>query len=648
VWTLRHRGTGGRGFARAFALSLIVTVIAAGVVAGGSARAAPCLNLLTSAAPPADGYGAAFDTFGAGRALLVAGSECAGGLARVAVGSGSGDDYVFKTAYYRDGDTWRALPLEGGPLVGNTWYRGSAAGSMPLGAGPRAVLGYVCQRRAGGWKCGCSDAACREQRWQMQVISAPAEGLAPDLVPFAQPPLPALQASDRLVVAHWHQFPISREKVGAEADSYARALERDNSTMSIRLRPLGRPARPEADWALADAFVDIRWAQAIGVDAFLFNVATDMKNRWAWPAYTRFLQAAAQLGTGFKIAPNIDCVSPGSGRGMAETILTRLEQAGQRASPSQLRVNGKFVVGSFYANNCGVPYWREFKAAMKAGGLDPFLVCVMLGGAYRAEFDPVCDAWSDWGRRDPWSAASSDYASRYAGAKGEPVMAAISHGDIRYGRAGNIAYEQKGSQTLRINWEEAITTGADWAQLNTWNDIGEHAAFYPNTAQQFAVYDLSAYYIAWFKTGAPPPITRDGLYYFHRIARVPPAPQLRFGSWANEVEAVAFLTAPATVEIVTDAGTSRSDFPAGVHVLSAPLPASGKPRFRIVRNGAIVAEVGSAFAIRPMPERNDVVYRSGGSLRAQAGAPRSAAQVCSDGDPDACLMHPSEPVWLAR
>jgi hypothetical protein len=49
-----------------------------------------------------------------------------------------------------------------------------------------------------------------------------------------------------------------------------------------------------------------------------------------------------------------------------------------------------------------------------------------------------------------------------------------------------------------------------------------------------------------------------------------------------------------------------------------------------------------------MPERNDVVYRSGGSLRAQAGAPRSAAQVCSDGDPDACLMHPSEPVWLAR
>ncbi len=646
--TLRHRGTGRCGVVRAFWLSLAVTLSWGSAAGGGSAQAAPCLNLLTSATPPAAGYGAAFDAFATGGVLLVAGSDCAGGVAKVAVGSGSSDQYVFKTAYYRDGDAWRELPLEGGPLVGGAWYKGSAVGSIPLGPAPRAVLGYVCQRRAGVWKCGCSDAACREQRWQMQLISAPAEGLAPDLIPFVQPPLPVLQASDRLVVAHWHQFPISREKVGAEADSYSRALERDNSTMSIRLRPLGRPARTEADWALADAFVDVRWAQAIGVDAFLLNVATDMKNHWAWPAYTRFLQAAAQLGTGFKIAPNIDCVSPGSGRGMAETILTRLDQAGQRASPSQLRVNGKFVVGSFYANNCGVAYWREFKAAMKTGGLDPFLVCVMLGGAYRAEFDPVCDAWSDWGRRDPWSAASSDYANRYAGAKGEPIMAAISHGDIRYGRAGNIAYEQKGSQTLRINWEEAIATGADWAQLNTWNDIGEHAAFYPNTAQQFAVYDLTAYYIAWFKTGAPPPIVRDGLYYFHRVARVPPAPQLRFGTWANEVEAVAFLTAPATVEIVTGAGTSRSDFPAGIHVLSAPLPASGRPRFRIVRDGAVVTEVTSAFAIGPMPERNDVVYRSGGSLRAQARGPGETRQVCADADPDGCLTHPSEPVWLAR
>lgn len=655
--TLRHLGGRGRCVHSALPLALLLTVW--GV---SSAAAEPCLNMLTAATPPARNYGAAFDTFagegagggangGAGeRALLIAGSECSNGIATVAFGSGSAEHYIFKSAYYREGEEWRELPLTGGELVGGAWYRGRAIGDVPLGAGPRAVIGYVCQRRSSAWRCGCADAGCREQRWQMQVISAPARGLPGELIPFAQPPVSALQASGKLVVAHWHQFPISREKVGAESDSYARALAaREDGAQGIRLRPLGRPARSEADWALADAFVDIRWAQAIGVDAFLINVATDMRNPWAWPAYVRFLQAAAQLGTGFKVAPNIDCVSPGRGRTMAETILARLKDAGPPARSSQLRVNGKFVVGSFYANNCGVPYWTEFKATMKTGGFDPFLVCVMLGGAYRAEFDGVCDAWSDWGRRDPWSAAGSDYASRYAGARGEPIMAAISHGDIRYSRNGSIAYEQRGSETLRINWEEAIATGADWAQLNTWNDIGEHAAFYPNTAQQFAVYDLAAYYIAWFKTGARPPITRDAVYYFHRVARVPPAPQLRFGSWANEVEAVAFLRAPATVEIITGNGITRSDFPAGVHVVSAPLPDAGAPRFRIVRGGTTVALVTSPYAIGPTPPRNDVVYRSGGSLRAAAAAVAGdAGAVCRKGDPDACLMHPTEPVWLAQ
>jgi hypothetical protein len=639
-----HCGVGGRGGVAAL---FLFSVLLIGFP--GSAGAEPCLNLLTGAVPPAEGYAPPVDTQGTGGGLLLAGAECDGAAATVVLGTGSAEQLVFKTAYYRDGEEWLELPLAGEAPIGRDWYRRRATGRVPLGPAPRTVVGYVCQRAAGAWKCGCTDAACSHQRWQMQVISAPAAGLPAGVIPFAQPPLAALQASDKLVVAHWHQFPISRDKAGADQDGYAHMLAAgDDGRLGIRLRPLGRGARTEADWQTADAYVDVRWAQAIGVDAFLINVATDMRNHWAWPVYIRYLKVARQLGTGFRIAPNIDCVSPGRGRDMAETIVSRLRDTGELANPNQLRVNGRFVVGAFYANNCGVPYWREFKATMGAAGLEPFLVCVMLGGAYRAEFDEACDAWSDWGRRDPWSAASSDYASRYAGAGHEPVMAAISHGDIRYAAGASIAYEQKGTETLRINWEEAIGTGADWAQLVTWNDIGEHTQFFPNTAQQFALYDLTAYYIAWFKTGAAPPITKDAVYYAHRIARVPPAPQLRFGAWANEVEALAFLTAPARVEIVTEAGTTRRDFAAGVHVLTAPLPFAGKPRFRIVRDGRTVAEVVSAFPVGPMPERNDVVYRWGGSLRAEAGAQADAAGSCPPADPDACLMHPGEPVWLAR
>ena len=37
--------------------------------------------------------------------------------------------------------------------------------------------------------------------------------------------------------------------------------------------------------------------------------------------------------------------------------------------------------------------------------------------------------------------------------------------------------------------------------------------------------------------------------------------------------------------------------------------------------------------VGPMPARNDVVYRSGGSLRAKAGAGASAESVCRGGEP---------------
>jgi hypothetical protein len=618
-----------------------------------SASAAPCSNLLSASAPTPAGYGASFNLFSPSKEFLIAGTDCTAATAKIAVGSGSPDQYVFKNGYYWTGAQWKEVTLSGPTLISDTWYKGSATGTIPLGANPNYVLGYVCQRDGGRWKCGCSDESCGEERWQMQAMagsggSEEKAGLPADLIPFEQPPIATLKQSDKLVVAHWHQFPISRDKAGPEDDMYAGLMKSDSGIMGIRVRPLGRPARREADWKFADALIDIRWAQNIGVDAFLLNVAADLKNAWAWPMYTRYLTAAQHLGTGFKVAPNIDCVAPGNPRDMANTIVSRLKESGAFDSENQLRVGGKFVVGSFYANSCGVDYMKTFKSTLKTNGLDPFLVCVMLGGAYRAEFAGVCDAWSDWGRKDPWSAAGSDYSRRYAGAGADPIMAAISQGDVRYKKDKNIAYEQKGSETLRINWEEAITTSADWAQLVTWNDLGEHSEFYPNTGNQFAVYDLTAYYIAWFKTGKRPQINKDAVYYFHRIAKVPPAPELRNGSWSNEVEAVAFLTAPATVEIITADGTTRKDFPAGMNVLTAPMPDRGRPRFNIVRNGNVVADVTSAFPIGAMPAKNDVVYRSGGSLRSAYGASHDAESACRSADADGCLMEQGEPVWLAQ
>ncbi len=142
--------------------------------AAGAAQAAPCGNILGPTAAVPAGFGAAYNPLSSSKELLVRGTECASGQAQISVGSGSGEQYVYKNALYWTGSAWQELPLSGSTLVSDTWYRGSATAAMPIGETPRYVLGYVCQSSGGAWKCGCSDATCAKPQWQLQVIQAPA------------------------------------------------------------------------------------------------------------------------------------------------------------------------------------------------------------------------------------------------------------------------------------------------------------------------------------------------------------------------------------------------------------------------------------------------------------------------------------------
>jgi hypothetical protein len=148
----------------------------ASVVAGGEASAAACTNILTSSQATPDGYGSAYNHLTSAKEFLIQGTECAGDTAQIAVGSGSPEQYVYKDGFYWTGSKWETLPLSGSTLVSNTWYKGGATGSMPLGEKPNYVLGYVCQRDGGEWKCGCSDESCGEEHWQMQALADSASG----------------------------------------------------------------------------------------------------------------------------------------------------------------------------------------------------------------------------------------------------------------------------------------------------------------------------------------------------------------------------------------------------------------------------------------------------------------------------------------
>jgi hypothetical protein len=114
-----------------------------------------------------------------------------------------------------------------------------------------------------------------------------------------------------------------------------------------------------------------------------------------------------------------------------------------------------------------------------------------------------------------------------------------------------------------------MTSHPNFVQMITWNDYPEGTEFAPSSGSQFLFYDLSAYYIQWYKSGRPPPITRDAIYYSHRTQifdpakiRTPGDQPYKFGGETpvqNNVEMVALLTAPARLQIELNGRRAERD-----------------------------------------------------------------------------------------
>lgn len=86
-------------------------------------------------------------------------------------------------------------------------------------------------------------------------------------------------AKAKKVYAHWHWFPTSFDNWPADKDQYADYMSPDGTQGKLRAeggfvreRPLPRPPRPEANWAVLDMLDEIKAARHIGLDGFLFNM----------------------------------------------------------------------------------------------------------------------------------------------------------------------------------------------------------------------------------------------------------------------------------------------------------------------------------------------------------------------------------------
>jgi len=454
----------------------------------------------------------------------------------------------------------------------------------------------------------------------------PSSATLDDVLPFRPAGLPH---GGRRVFAHWHVFPISIDNRPATEDYYTREwLTADPATGGrtpygafLRERPLPRQPRPSADWVIEDMAQDIRWAAAIGIDAFLFNIISVDPTSLYWRYFQHMLKAAAQLDGVFKIVPNLDTAILRNQP--VDPIATAIASVSRE--PGLLRLpSGEVILGAFMAESWPADKWQALFDALNSHGiLISFLPTFLNTRDAKPEHFALAAAVSEWSGNFVEGVVNLDTVSSHVRALGKQWCAPVWPQDSRpkdgvYGEAAN-------SRLFRDGWMSAIRNHADFAQLITWNDYSEASELRPSTGIQYSFYDLAAYYIAWFKSGQPPEIIRDVLYYFHRVQSVSSsavgthqrAPMaLRWGRTpVNEVELVAFLTAPGVLEIELGGRIEQQAAVAGTTTMRIPL-AMGRPSFRLKRNGKIVIDFASAFPINEIGEFQDLLYRGGSSTRA--------------------------------
>ncbi len=512
------------------------------------------------------------------------------------------------------------------------------------------------------------------------ALAAPA--LAGDPAwPFDQPPIDTLRQSPKKVFAHyftpfmlWH-YQVSGRCPAASPDcgddgahdvyqDYLSGRGADDVHLAVggylRERPLPAAATPANDpaWELHNAEEEVRRASALGLDGFAVDILWDQGESpdQDWHRVKVLLQAAAEVDpdapghTGFKIMlmPDMDTQWTESPARLAKGIATLSAYSSVYRVPACEHTDRHpaancLVVAPYDAARRSGAWWADWKRQMQAQGLDVALLPVFLEwwkyADSRLGYAPLAYGYSDWGTASFLQQASWLTMSAQAHKLGIPLwMGTVRPQDSRPKDLSPPTYfESVNSRVFRETWGNAISGGADWVQIATWNDYSEHTEIAPSTRTQYGFYDLTAYYTSWFKSGVQPAITRDVLYYFHRrhsSAAVPSqvAAANRFelrhpalDTAVDQIELLAFLTAPGTLRI-SAGGTVLADkavvnVAAGGSIVSlaAPLPAAASPTrlsFSLIRNGKTVTSVTSPSPVCDRIGYQDLLYQAGSSSRA--------------------------------
>jgi len=182
---------------------------------------------------------------------------------------------------------------------------------------------------------------------------------------------------------------------------------------------------------------------------------------------------------------------------------------------------------------------------------------------------------------------------------------------LQYENYGYYQAASPGTEWIRGNWAAARRQPSTLMQYITWNDYHENTNLTPGINTRYAYYDLTGYFIEWWKTGKQPKVDHDKVYLFSH--RVPKGEKIYpFKGKADKdsvIEVLTILPRPATMRVpgrkLTSGGPAEWQAPAGLsfrHLALTPGPVSAE----LVRDGKVEVRLDLPEPVGVLPFRPDI------------------------------------------
>jgi Glycosyl hydrolase family 71/Calx-beta domain len=413
-----------------------------------------------------------------------------------------------------------------------------------------------------------------------------------------------LQYQKKVFAHYFYPLPLSIDNRASSDDyyntQYLTKSGENNKWVAqggyLRSRPLGVPTSSDPNWKLLNMEREVTLAMSRGITGFTFDVMSVDQATDATSQLHQMLTAAQAVNSQFKIIVMPDMTTLGTDADAVIQIIASVAK-----SPAAYRLtDGRLVVSPFDAEVNPASWWQSVLSQLKSQGIDvAFVPTFFSWKQYASSFASLSYGFADWGGATPGSGSGIEGDAAFASSSyGKIFMSPIDGQQFRpkdylYWEAGN-------SAAFRGGWEAAISGDSEWAQLVTWNDFSETSQVEPYTDATLnrsigtGFYNLNGYYSQWFLSGHQPVITHDVLYYFYRKEATTAAgpgqsktDHISTGNPENDIEVVAFLTAPGTLEITIGGHTYTQNVIAGESSFKIPTQA-GTPVFTLTRAGADV------------------------------------------------------------